>query len=94
MAFHMYLSEHEDAPPERIEDLARYLPEGGLKGVRRPQEEVGYVYVKPSVPLNPGHVLLYERFAEGAETLWVVMVDGSSQVRTHAELERMLAGQR
>jgi hypothetical protein len=91
MAFHSAMQANSGTVPETIESLAPYLEEGGLRSPRRPDEPIGYVYVKPTLPLNYNAVLAYERFAEASETLWVVMVDGSAHVKTRAELDAMLA---
>lgn len=81
MAFQIYLSEHEGAVPDRLEDLQPYLKEGGLRNPRRPEEPVGFVYVKPTLPLNGGAVLAYERFAEQSASVWVLGVDGHVEVQ-------------
>lgn len=88
MAFHMYMSEHEGVP-ETIEQLKPYLEEGGLRSLRRPGEEIGYVYVKPTEPLVYEDVVLYERFAEGDEVM-VVLVNSRVEVKTRAEVEEMV----
>jgi hypothetical protein len=90
MAFHMYMQDHGEMVPETIDQLAPYLEAGGLRSSRNPDEPVGYVYVKPRLPLNGAHVLAYERFAGDAEHVWVVLVEGSAHVKTRAEFEALL----
>jgi hypothetical protein len=94
MAFHTHMQTNGGTVPESLEALAPYLEEGGLRSARRPEEPIGYVYVKPTLPLNYDAVLAYERFAEGSESLWVVLIDGSAHVKTHTELNSMLEGTR
>jgi hypothetical protein len=90
MAFHMYMQDHGEKIPETIEQLAPYLEAGGLRSSRNPDEPVGYVYIKPRLPLNGADVLAYERFAGDADHVWVVLVEGSAHVKTRAELEALL----
>lgn len=90
LAVAMHIQEH-GAPPEKLEDIASRLPEGGLRSARKPDEAMGYVYIKPVMPLKYDAVLAYERFAENSEHLWVLLVDGSAHVKTQAELRAMLA---
>jgi hypothetical protein len=94
MAFHTAMQANDGTVPETIEELASYLEEGGLRSARRPEEPIGYVYVKPTLPLNYEALLAYERFAEGAETLWVVLVDGSAHVKSRAEFDALLRSSR
>jgi hypothetical protein len=94
MAFHTAMQANDGAVPESLDALEPYLEPGGLRSSRRPEEPIGYVYVKPTLPLKYDAVLAYERFAEQSETLWVVMVDGSAHVKTRDELNALLAGGR
>lgn len=91
MAFHVYMQEHDGAVPESLVALTpKYLSADRLVSARRPGEPIGYVYVKPTLPLRYDAVLAYERFAEGSDKLWVLMVDSSVQMKTQQELRRLL----
>lgn len=96
MAFQVYLQEHDNAAPDSLEQLAPYLEEGGLRSLRRPQESMGYVYVRPGEPMRGDRILIYERFAEQSEQVWVLMADTSVRLKTQAELAALLraAGER
>lgn len=91
MAFHAFLSQHDDQPPATIEDLKPLVPEGGLVNPRRPSEPIGFVYVKPVMPLKYDDLLLYERFAENADKIWIARVDSSVHMLTRAEFDKLIA---
>lgn len=94
MAFQLYMHDHGgESPgglPQTLDDLRPYLKEGELINPRNPSEPIGFEYVSPTLPLDYTSVLIYERFAEGADQIWVGLVDGRSQVMTQAELARAL----
>lgn len=91
MAFHVYMQEHDGAVPESLAALTpKYLSADRLVSARRPNEPIGYVYVKPTQPLKYDAVLAYERFTEGSDNLWVLLVDSSVHMKTHDELRQML----
>lgn len=90
MGVQMFMHDHEGAAPDRLEQLTPYVGVEGIRSPARPSEAIGFEYVKPTLPLQPEAVLAYERFAEGAEHVWVVLVDGSAHVITREELERRL----
>jgi prepilin-type processing-associated H-X9-DG protein len=73
----MYAQEHQDQWPDNLQDLNVYgLAADDLMNPRHPEEETGYVYVKPEMPLSPSKVVLYEKYDSWTDGINVGFVDG------------------
>ena len=57
----VYAKDHEDQWPDSLQDLTqRRLARDTLINPRQPERENGYIYIKPSTPILPQQVVLYE----------------------------------
>ncbi|TKJ39289.1 MAG: hypothetical protein CEE38_00655 [Planctomycetes bacterium B3_Pla] len=73
----MYAQEHQDQWPDNLQDLNVYgLAADDLMNPRHPEEETGYVYVRPERPPSPSQVVLYEKYDSWADGINVGFVDG------------------
>jgi hypothetical protein len=98
----MYLNDNKAKYPEKLEDVVKYV--GGPLGFARlttnpmrPQQQPGYVYVKPKVeagkPANGQTVILYEAFDKWPGVVHLGYADGHVEgVGDEAAFRRALAG--
>jgi len=80
LACMMYAKDHEDQWPESLQDLTqRRLARDTLLNPRQPERENGYIYIKPSIPILPQQVVLYEAHDLWADGINVGYADGHTQ---------------
>jgi len=73
----MYASDNKGQWPDSLQDLIqRRLPRDTLINPRQPERENGYVYIKPSTPISPQQVVLYEAHDSWGDGINVGFVDG------------------
>ncbi len=97
MACQIYRTEHDNAWPESITSLERYGVDADLlRNPRRPQFDVGYVYLKPREPENAALMVIYERFDDQwSSGVAVGFVDGHSEfIAERARFDELLAAAR
>ena len=76
----MYAQEHKGQWPNSLQDLTEYgLVKDTLINPRQPEREIGYVYLKPSTPLSPLQVVLYEKYDSWGDGINVGYADGHVQ---------------
>lgn len=73
----MYAQEHENQWPDSLQDLTNYgLTRDTLNNPRQPERENGYIYIKPSTPILPQQVVLYEAHDSWGNGINVGYADG------------------
>jgi len=76
----MYAQEHENQWPDSLQDLTNYgLTRDTLNNPRQPERENGYIYIKPSTPMSPQQVVLYEAHDSWGDGINVGYADGHVQ---------------
>ncbi len=75
-----YAQDHQGQWPESLQDLSKYgLAKDTLINQRQPEREIGYVYLKPSTPILPQQVVLYEVYDSWGDGINVGFADGHVQ---------------
>ena len=71
----IYASYHDNEWPDSLEQLVgKYtITEKHLINPDEKDHEVGYVYIKPTVPLDSGKLLMYERHVQWKDGINVVL---------------------
>ena len=73
----MYASDNNGRWPDSLQDLIqRRLPSDILINPRQPERENGYIYIKPSTPVSPQQVVLYEAHDSWGDGINVGYADG------------------
>ena len=76
----MHAQDHEGQWPNSLKDLTqRRLARDTLINPRQPERENGYIYIKPSTPILPQQVVLYEAHDSWTDGINVGYVDGHVQ---------------
>ena len=76
----VYAKDHEDQWPDSLQDLTqRRLARDTLINPRQPERENGYIYIKPSTPISPQQVVLYEAYDSWADGINVGYADCHTQ---------------
>jgi len=80
LACMVYAKDHEDQWPDSLQDLTqRRLARDTLINPRQPERESGYIYIKPSTPISPQQVVLYEAHDSWADGINVGYADCHTQ---------------
>jgi len=80
LACMVYAKDHKDQWPDSLQDLTqRRLARDTLINPRQPERESGYIYIKPSTPISPQQVVLYEAHDSWADGINVGYADGHVQ---------------
>jgi len=75
-----YAQDNEDQWPDSLQDLIPLrLARDTLINPRQPERENGYIYIKPSTPILPQQVVLYEAHDSWADGINVGYADGHTQ---------------
>ena len=75
-----YAKDHEDQWPDSLQDLTpRRLAGDTLINPGQPERENGYIYIKPSTPISPQQVVLYEAHDSWADGINVGYADAHVQ---------------
>jgi len=96
---HMYASDHDGEAPPDLEALvkAKLTSPRLLVNLRRPELKVGYVYIRPPVPLEKIKnvhevILIYEPYERWKDGIVVGFADGHVEmIRDEARFEKLLA---
>jgi len=73
----MYAQDNKDQWPDSLQELTqRRLARDTLINPRQPERENGYIYIKPSTPISPQQVVLYEAHDSWGDGINVGFVDG------------------
>ena len=73
----VYAQDHDGQWPNSLQDLTKYgLVKDTFINPRQPEREIGYVYLKPSTPLPPSRIVLYEAYDSWGDGINVGFVDG------------------
>lgn len=73
----MYAQDHQDQWPDNLQQLNVYgVTPADLANPKYTGAETGYVYAKPTKPLSPSQVVLYEKYDSWADGINVGFVDG------------------
>ena len=76
----MYAQENKDQWPDSLQDLTqRRLARDTLINPGQPERENGYIYIKPSTPILPQQVVLYEAYDSWGDGINVGYADGHVQ---------------
>jgi prepilin-type processing-associated H-X9-DG protein len=76
----LYAQDHQDQWPDSLQDLAQYgLSKNILVNWKQPEREIGYVYLRPSTPISPQQVVLYEVYDSWGDGINVGFADGHVQ---------------
>ena len=76
----MYAQEHENQWPDNLQDLTqRGLASDTFINPGQPERENGYIYIKPSTPISPQQVVLYEAHDSWGDGINIGYADGHVQ---------------
>jgi len=76
----VYAQDHEGQWPDDLQDLTNYgLAKDTLINPKQPEREIGYIYLKPSTPISPQQVVLYEAHDSWGDGINVGYADGHVQ---------------
>jgi len=80
LACMVYAKDHENQWPDSLQDLIpRRLARDTLIHPGQPERENGYVYIKPSTPISPFQIVLYEKYDSWGDGINVGYADGHVQ---------------
>jgi len=76
----MYAQDNKDQWPDSLQELTQHrLARDTLINPRQPERENGYIYIKPSTPISPQQVVLYEAYDSWGDGINVGYADGHVQ---------------